>query len=371
MARPAFFLFSGPSRFAGLSRSRARLVLALLGALLALCLTALAAPDPQAMGSATRNGTGQTDLMLYEKIVAGVRGGDNYYHVAADALRAGSYPLRPFLTFRMPSLATVLAALPLWFPARYLLYALILCVAGAWSERLRGVLDRPLPAVAALLLMLGSVLTFLQADLIPFHEIWAGLLVALSLALRRPGRWIEAVAVALAAMLIRETAALYVVLMLGFAWFEGQRREALGWGAALLLFGAALAVHAVAVAGVTGPTDPASPGWAGLLGFGFFVKALTLATALQMFPLWAAALLTGLALFGWASWRDSLGLRMSALLVAYAAAIGVFARVDTFYWALMVAPVVLLGLLFVPAALRDLVTQALDKRRITVTRVTR
>ena len=98
---------------------------------------------------------------------------------------------------------------------------------------------------------------------------------------------------------------------------------------------------------------------------------MTLATALQLFPLAAGAALVGLTLFGWAAWNDSLALRMIAILAAYAAAIGLFARLDTFYWGLTVAPVFLLGLIFVPDALRDLTRQALDKRRITVTRVAR
>ncbi len=360
-----------PSRFAKLPRGYARLILGLLAVLLGLCLTALLVPEPAALGAAARTDVGQTDLALYEKIVAGVRGGENYYVVAADALRAGSYPLRPFLTFRMPALATVLAAIPQWLPVRYLLFALVLCVAGAWGMRLRGELTSPFAAFVALIMMLGSLLVFLQYELAPFHEIWAALLVALSLALRRPERWIEAAAIALAAMLIRETAALYVLIMAIFAWSEGERREAVGWGLALALFAAALAAHAWAVAGVTGPADPASPGWAGLLGFGFFVKAVTLATALQMFPLWLGALIAGLAMCGWASWRNPIGLRMAAILAGYAAAIGIFARLDTFYWALMIAPVFLLGLLFAPAGVRDLMRQALDKRRIKVTRVQR
>ena len=371
MAAPASLIPGAPSRFAGLSRGRARIALGLLAVLLALCLTALVAPDPQAMGSAARSDMGQTDLALYEKIVAGVRGGENYYVAAADALRAGGYPLRPFPTFRMPALASVLAAIPVWLPVRYLLFALVLAVAGAWAQRLRFALTGPLPAVAALMLLLGSLLAFLQYELAPFHEIWAALLIALSLAMRRPGRWVEAVAIGLAAMLIRETALLYALVMAAFAWREGERREAMGWGVAIALFLAALGAHGWAVAGVTGPNDPASPGWTGLLGFGFFVKAATMATGLQMLPLWAGALFVGLSLFGWASWRDPLGLRTVAILAAYAAAIGIFARLDTFYWALMVAPLLLPGLLFAPAGIRDLMRQALDKPRITVTRVSR
>jgi hypothetical protein len=256
-------------------------------------------------------------------------------------------------------------------PAQLLLALLLFGMLFSWFKRLRGTLPGTIPRVAAGILLLGSLLAFVQSDLIAFHEVWAGPLIAWSLALRRPGRWVEAVAIALAAMLIRETAALYVVIMLVFAWLEGERREAIGWGVALALFGAALGVHAWAVAGVTGPMDPASPGWAGLEGFGLFVKSMNLATALQLFPLAAGAALVGLVLFGWAAWDDPLALRMITILAAYAAAIGLFARLDTFYWGLLVAPVFLLGLAFVPDGLRDLIRQSLDKRRITVTRVAR
>ncbi|AQR75561.1 hypothetical protein [Sphingomonas sp. LM7] len=371
MARSPSLWLSAPSRFAGIGKTRGRVVLAGLALLLLACLTVLAVPDPAAVatGPATSQ-SDQTDLMVYEKIVAGVKGGGDYYTVATDALRAGGYPLRPFLTVRMPSLAVVQAALPPWGPAA-LLYLLAAYVGMVWGLRLGDVLPRALPRLAALLLLIGSMLAFLQAELVAFHEIWAGLLIALSLGLRRPGRWMESVAFGLVAMLIRETAALYVLVMLAMAWREGARREALGWLTALVLFAAALAAHAHAVSGMTGPLDAASPGWSGLLGFGFFVKALSLATALQLLPVAAAAMIVGLALFGWAAWDDPLGLRMVALLAAYAALIGIFARSDTFYWALMVAPVFLAGLVFVPDGLRDLLRPNLDRRRITVTRVAR
>lgn len=370
MAQPGTFWLSAPTRFASFRRGQARLVLGAAMLLLLACLTALLVPDPPALDAASGGANGQTDLMLYENIVAGLKGGGGYYTVAADALRAGSYPLRPFLTFRLPGLAMVLAALPEWAP-RYLLFLLVLCVGVSWAARLKPMLPRVVPIVAFAILLLGSLLAFLQYELAAFHEIWAGLLVAWSLALRRPGRWVEPVAIALVAMLIRETAVLYVVVMLLFAWFEGERKEAAGWAAALGLFAVALGAHAYAVTGVTGPLDPTSPGWAGLQGFGFFVKSITLATALQLMPLWAGALLAGLALLGWAAWNDPLGARMTGTLAAYAAAIALCARLDTFYWGLMVAPVFLVGLIFVPDALRDLFRQSLDKRRITVTRVAR
>ncbi|MCW3835422.1 DUF2079 domain-containing protein [Sphingomonas canadensis] len=368
MARSDPLWLAAPSRFAGLRKAHARLALALLALLVAACFAALAIGDPPALGASSGGDRNRTDLGVYEDIVAGVRGGGNYYEVAADALRAGGYPLRPFLTMRQPALAAAEASMPPWLPGM-LLVALALFTGMAWMLRLTEAMPRLAPRLIAALLLAGSMLAFFQPGLAAFHEIWAGLLVALSLALRRPGRWIEAAAIGLAAMLIRETAALYVLVMAVFAWREGARREAMGWGAALLLFAAVLGVHAWAVAGVTGPNDPASPGWLGLQGPGLFVKGIALSTALQLVPLWAAAPLVGLALFGWASWNDPLAARALALFAGYALALALFARLDTFYWALMASPVILAGLAFVPDGLRDLARQSLDRRRVTVTRI--
>lgn len=359
-----------PSRFAALTRGRARLAWAAVLLLLLASLTALAVPSLTGDGDAAiRTADRMTDLGLYERVVAGMKGGDTYYTAASEAMRAGGYPLHPFLTMRLPALAALQAALPGWASVALLL-ALAALTAFAWASRVGVALTGLFPRAVLLLLIAASMLAFFQPGLVLFHEIWAGLLVALSLALRRPGRAVEAIAFGLAAMLIRETAALYVLVMLVFAWREGRRREALGWALALLLFGGALAFHAHAVAGVTGPLDPHSAGWAAFNGPGFFVRALATATALQALPVAVGAILVALALLGWASWDDPLGLRMFALLVAYGALIALFARLDNFYWALMIAPAALVGLVFVPDALADLWHRALDRRRITVTTVT-
>lgn len=364
---PAPLWLARPSRFSALPAARARIALGLLAVLLLASLTVLGvpAPAPDAGGASP-----QSDVALYEGIVSAVAHGEDYYRAAADALRAGSYPLRPFLTFRLPGLAMIQAALPPM--ATLVLLGLLAAVtAFAWYRRLREAVARVPALLAALFLLAAGMLAFVQPGLIAFHEIWAGLFVALSLALRRPGRWVEAAAVALIAMMIRETAALYVMVMAGLAFAEGCRREGVGWVATLGLFALVLVAHAVAVYGVTGPLDAASPGWAGMHGFGLFVRAMTLATGLTMLPALAAAPLVALALFGWASWRDPLAVRAAATFSAYALVISLFARIDTFYWGLMIAPAFLIGLVFVPDGLRDLLARALDTRRVRVHRVER
>ncbi|MBB5710506.1 hypothetical protein [Sphingomonas xinjiangensis] len=379
MARTAPRWLAAPTRFAALGRARARMGIAVLALLLLLlCLSASLAVQPPSLAASADMGAAaaapmsrDADLLLFEKTVAGMRSGaGDYYTVATDAMRAGGYPLRPFFTVRLPALATVQAALPSLGPP-LLLLLLAAVTAAAWGLRLTEVLTRALPRLVAGMLLLGSMLAFLRAGLWPLHELWAGLLVALSLALRRPGRWVEPAALALAAMLIRETAALYAIVMAVMAWREGARTEARGWVAVLLLFVVALGAHAHAVTGATGPLDVAAPRGGGWLGIGFFVQAVALSTVLQLLPLWVGALLAGLALFGWASWADPLATRALALLLGYGALIALFARPDQFYWALMVAPLFFVGLVFVPDGARDLVIRALDKRRITVTRVSR
>lgn len=368
MAATAPWWLTAPTRFAGLSPQPARWGLALLGVLLAACLTALVtAGPPPASRDPAKAADDKADVLLYESIVAGLRDGRDYYDVTATALRRGDYPLRPFVTFRLPTLAVVQAAIPTRV-AIGLLYLLAAGVLLAWAIRLRPAFQRAPPLAIALVLLIGGMAAFVQAELVHFHEVWAGLLIALSLALRRDERFLQAIGVALIAMLIRETAALYALAMLAMALIEGRRREALGWAAALGVLVPVVAAHAWAVSQVVTAADPASPGWAGLLGFGFFVKTMSISTALAIAPAWVSALLVGLALFGWAGWQESLARRALATFAAYALLLSLFGRVDTFYWGLMIAPAFLIGLAFVPDALKDLIAAARHHRRITVTR---
>jgi len=358
-----------PSRFAALGRVQARWALGLLVLLLGATLLALAVPAPAgAPDGAT--GAVQTDVALYDSIVSGIRGGGDYYGVTAKALRRGDYPLRPFITFRLPALAVLQAHMPQML-IQAVLFALIAVTAGAWFVRFKAAFVRRPPLVFAMLLLAGGMVVFVQRGLIGFHEIWAGLLIALSLALRRDDRWSTAVAIGLIAMLIRETALVYVAIMAMLAFAEGHRREALGWAATIVVLAVVLGFHAHAVGDVVQPTDPASPGWMGLLGFGFFVKTMMLSTALAVVPAALAALLVGLALFGWACWADPVALRTLTVFCGYAALLGLFGRADTFYWGLMIAPLLLVGLAFAPDGIRDLVARARDRRRIIVTRLVR
>lgn len=360
-----------PSRYAKLSHGQGRTGLALLAVLILACFLALDAPGPQPVRpDATPHAQDQADIALSETIVDGVRHGGNYYAVAADALRADGDPLTPVVAFRLPTLAVLLSLLPRWAPPA-LVYALLLAVAVAWWGRLKPVFVPGPPRGLAMALLAGGLMIAVGPDLAYCHEVWAGLFVALSLALRRHGRWIEAAALGLVAVLIREIAAPYLAIMAGFALLEGERKEALGWIVTLAILAVALFLHAEAVARVVRPIDLAPPDGFALPGFGFFVRTLSTGTALRIAPLWIAAPLVGLALFGWSAWADPLALRILALFAVAAAAFGLFGRIANGPWGLLIAPTFLIGLAFAPDGLRDLIAAALDKRRITVKRMVR
>lgn len=358
-ARAPFWL-AQPSRYSGLARPRA-IGVAIALALVALLLAAIPAPattDPDVTGTS-----------LYDTVIDGVRAGGGYYQLLADTLRASSAALRPFLAFRLPTHAMVQALLP----REAVVVALYLLAAGVgalWWTRLAAALPQAAPRLVAMILLTGGMVTFVQADLIGFHEIWAGLLVALALGRRRPGRWVEAVAVAAIAALVRETAAVSLLVMAAFAWREGERREAAGWAIALGLVAIVLAVHAYAVAQVTGPLDPRLPAGSGLLGAGFVRDALVAATAVRSLPPPLASALVVLSLLGWSAWRDPLGKRVTTTLGVYAAAAAILADADSFAWVLMIAPLWLVGLVFLPDLVRDLSVAILDRRRVRVQRVT-
>lgn len=371
MTKPAPLWLARPSRFSSMHPQRARWALALLAVLLLACLMSLASPGPTAsLAGGVLDAEDRSHELMYGSVVDDLRHGASYYDAMARALRTGDYPLRPFLVFRLPSLA-VLQSWVNPVAAALLLYSLALVALAAWWPNLRLAMRGKQACAVAIIALAAGMASAVKGDFVVLHETWAGILIALSLAARTPDRWVTAAAIGLCAMLIRESAALYVVIMASVALLEGKRREAAGWAATLGLFAIVLAIHAEAVADVVRPLDQVWTQWGGTLGFGFAIKAAVLSSGLSLLPEAVGAVLAGLALLGWAAWRDPAATRALATVVGYLLMLSFFGQAETFYWGFLLAPLLLLGLAFVPDALRDLSLAALDRRRFTVTRVSR
>jgi hypothetical protein len=307
------------------------------------------------------------DLPLYRRVTQRMIDGASYYLTAADEHRKSAYPLRPFITVRMPTLALVSAAFSL--PVMRGLLALLVLLAGfTWWRRLQRTTDASTlqPVIGTLAIATGLVTFVSSSSIVVSHEVWAATLMALSWALSggfgesqgrssTPSAWLPSVLLATAAVLIRETALPFVLLMGAFAVWRRHWSEAAAWAAAVLVFAACLALHAGNVAAVVGSADVASPGWANFSGWPFFVLAMHGSTGIRIIPEWSAAIAVSLAMLGWASWRSETGAFGFLLFVGYALVFMVLGRPDNWYWGLLISPLFLLGLMFAPQAVIDLV----------------
>ncbi|TCP33656.1 hypothetical protein [Sphingomonas sp. BK235] len=331
-----------PNRRAGVAWLAALLILVTLG------LATPAAPAPPAAPSASG------DAALYRAIDRRVRAGEGYYAAAADEQRRRDFPLRPFVTVRLPTRAWIYAALGPG-AALLLLRALALLTLLATVRRLLGATVATPLAGAAAVLAAASILPLATPVVALWPECWAGLLVALSLAVRGARGWRLAALLGLAAALFREFALVYLAMMAVAALTERRRGEALGWLAAGGVAGIALAAHALAVADVVRAGDAASPGWVRAGGWGFDLAMARATTPLALLPAAAAALLVPLALYGWASAAGGYARRVTLTLLAWLLAGLIVGRAENAYWGLMLAPLWLAGL---PLALAPLLRTA-------------
>jgi hypothetical protein len=344
-----------PTRFAGWQPLHARLLLALLLALCGFGMS-IALQPAQAREEAVVDLT-RTDLALYKAIAGRVGQGESYYSAATAEQRARNYPLRPVVTVRLPTLAWTIGTLG---PdtAALVLRVLAITAIAALALRLRAISGSK-PVWAAVTCIAAASMILLTVPAMTFwHESWAALLIALSLACRSRDHWAASVAFGLAAAFSRELALPYLCVMALLALRERNRAECVAWAAAILIFFAAFAAHALALFAHLQSGDPVSPGWASAGGWAFILGMVQRCTLFALLPLPVIAIAIPLALLGWAGLGNGSGDRAGLLLIIYVIAFAFIGRPDNFYWGIMLAPLLPIGLAFAPAALRDLASSA-------------
>lgn len=364
----------GATRFARLTRGQSFSVLAvtLLALLLAAILYQPQPPAPPPVDvpvdtpvvteiarpvDADVDAGRDTDLALYDAITARVAGGENYYAVAVEEQRARNFPVRPGLAVRLPTLAhtsAMLGPIGVLVAAAVLLFVLL----WAWWRRLAPLIERtPLKVIALVLLAIGAFGGF-KPTYFAVHEVWAGMLLALALALHSPGKWRGAWVAAALALSIREHALPFVLLMGALSLWRRDWREFGAWSVLVAGFLILLWIHVSTVASYTTEADPLSSSWLALRGLNGWLDAISLNSALYHLASWIAAPLVLLPLLGWASLRDRLGCEATLLFVGYGVFFMLAGRENNFYWGLVVVPAWFVGLYWVPFALRDLVSGA-------------
>lgn len=328
------------------------------------------------------------DLKLYDRAISRILHGENYYDFIVSEHRRADYPVRPGAAVRLPTLAYLDAAMGVDGDrpapnAMAVALALMVGVIAAWWGRLGDLgVDPSLRRIGTALVFFGASLG-LNRYYFVLHELWAGMLVALSLGLHRPhggwrekvgtgfshqtsdrkdsGRFLGAVLAAALALSIREHVLPYVLLMGAMAGWRGAWREAAAWGALVALFAVGYAWHLHLIALQTLPTDHLGPSWLAMRGLGGFLSNTVLSSNLRFLPHQIAGPLTILMIFGWASWRSSAGQTGLLLFSGYALLFAIAGRNDNFYWGAVITPVMALGLAFMPMGVSALVRGAFKK----------
>jgi hypothetical protein len=297
-----------------------------------------------------------------------VRHGQDFYSAAIDALRENGRPLRPvLLAVPLPALPVTLALMPP-LVGQLLLVLLGLAVIAGWARRCWPLFEGRGPRALAIILLVAGLYPAFDRAMVSVPEVWAALLIALSLVQRRPDAMPTAVALGLAAMILSPVALLHALLMAFLAWRAGAEREATGWIGATAIAMILYAAHAHRLNAVVGPIDPAIASPIALQLPGAWLAAIASASGVGVLPMVIALPLAVLAALGWAHWRQPVARRAGITLAAYAL-LGLLTGAPAF--ALAVAPLIFLGVVFAPDAVRELIAAARDRRRITVTRVVR
>ncbi len=326
---------------------------AVVVAVVLLALTVFSAIPAQPQGSAppaSADNRGIGDDALYRLIAGRVASGEGYYEAVVAEHRANNYPLKPFFTVRQPALAWAFALV-----GEKGLKIILLALFIGCAVMLPKALARTSGEGIGILAMVLAVAVVAAGPGVMFHDLWAGVLLTLALALRKPDRIWLSLLCALAALLIRETALPAVLLWAALALLMRRWRELAGVVAVLAVFAVALTLHANAVMAVTTAADPASQGWSGFAGPALFVAGIRQSTALYFLPLWLAGPVVVLALFGFLARGQAAAAYALLWLIGLAAMIALFARPENWYWATLGLPLTLAGLAFVPRGLGDLV----------------
>lgn len=310
------------------------------------CTLTLGSSGPSAVSA-----NPHSDIDMYRAVAGRVHAGEPYYATAFRELSLRGYPTSPFWNFRLPTLAYVAKWLPAVTQLRWLLQAIGVWATASWVLAIRRSSGER-AALAAFALLLPTLAITLTPEGFWLHEAWAGLLLSLSLALAALHRCRSSLLAGLAAAGVRELAVLHAVVRLVAAAREGRRDRVVQWALGLGVFAAIVAVHACWASDFITADALRSPRWLAFGGYRFLLAAADRSALLVAAPDWVTALALPTCLYGLAAGSAGATSKVGPVVLTYLAAWLFIGRPDNDYWGLVVAPLLPLGLLQLPEALR-------------------
>jgi hypothetical protein len=292
-----------------------------------------------------------SDLEMYRAVAWRVHSGEPYYASALRELVQRGYPTSPFLNFRLPTLAYLGKWLPDPSQLRWLLRAIGASATALWVLAIRRASGER-ASLAAFALLLPTLAITVTPDGFWLHEAWAGLLLSLSLALDALQRSRCSPLAWLAAASIRELAALHAAVRLLVAAHERRPRVVAHWAIGLAAFASIVWAHARWASGFIAADALRSPSWLAFGGYRFLLAVTERSPLLVAAPDWLTALILPSCLFGFAAGSAGATRNVGPVVLAYLGAWLFIGRADNDYWGLLIAPLLPLGLLQLPEALR-------------------
>lgn len=293
----------------------------------------------------------QMDADAYLGVLALMRGGSSYYHAAHEVLLAKGYGTTSVFNWRTPAWPKLIAFFPsiVWVQVSLTILASITLLFAYRMVRARA---NFLIASAVVLGIVPSLVLITAAKGLVLTEVVAGTLILSSIVGYGHRNWIVGLAAALLALFIRELAAPYILLCIGFAVWQRNSRELVGWVLGLLAYFVYFAWHWTEVAQRLGSVERDDPGgWIRFGGIRFVIETAHFNGLFFLTPLWLTAALLPAALMGLFAWRQ--GLRAALTVTVYLCTFSVIGKPFNFYWGALYAPLLMLGLPWSVPALYD------------------
>lgn len=344
---------SAETSFARLSPRAARAVLQLFFLVAAAFVAISLSPQRTGFAEGPRFAGAPTDVDLYNLEIGAMRRGEGYYAAAARELQAAGYPTASVMNWRTPFPLWLIARLP--EPAGRILLGGLALLLVAWGSlhlaRERGLATGGLAAV----LLFFAIMPCLIDRIYVMPVLWAGVLIGLSLCAYLSGWRTTAVALGLAALAMRDLAALYCWLAAALALRELRWKEFALWCAGFVVYALLFWWHAEAVAAHRPPDAIAHAGsWLQFGGAAFVISLAQVNGLLLSMPQPIAAVYFALALLGFASVKTPGWQRVGLAACCYVILFAFIGHSFNQYWGALFAPLLAIGVALSPQGFRDL-----------------
>ncbi len=342
------------SSYARLPPWQARAVLIALVLLIGLGLWKSPSPPPLCDVREENAKTG--DVFLYMSEVKRIHAGQNYYQAAAEELEAQGYPTASVFNWRTPLPIWLIGKLPDPIAGRLLLIAagiaMLLMAFEAAAREQPNVYRLAMPLA---LLLIAPMLPCFQGNVFVLHEVWAGIMIALSLCAYGVNLRFLGATMALAALFLRELALPYCLLGLALALWQRRPKESMVYVVGLIGWSVFFGLHCWKVGPLIAATAHAHPqGWVRFGGLTFVIAVTQMNSCLVLLPVWVTVVYFALAMLGFAGCQSGWSARIAFTACMYIVAFSIVGQEFNRYWGLMIAPLFCFGVVRAPAALGDL-----------------